>query len=421
MIERPFDARFALLGDRGRPASSWRTVSLVTALREFLIRDPDSVIPNAEQHCELLNLCSSELTARGLDANSLIRYGLFPEVIAGVIGPYIVRKVSAQDDRSEGPPTLSQTRAQEWDSLLDERLPEVDAQETFSRERLATDLTAALGGAVALIGRWVQYAPLADVIALRPPSTEWLDQRPQLEFDATMWAEYRWAVERFSVTSLQDWSLTSLHREYQWVRGETLAPCAEDLMLDRHVDTSALEGEIARRAVAPARDEQMPEVRASLAARMQSRQPDLLRARRFQSEAALFEFAVAENPNDAAARNNLGFCLLPHDADEAWPHLRESARLGYEPFVVNLYNRVLCLALLGDAEDALRLAEEEWGGLRPDSSHATLWRFKDVLSDELTLVERVDPVRELAQLGAELATRRSDSERAAQWLARTAA
>lgn len=63
---RPFDARLTLLTDQDQPAGKWRTISLVTALREFLSRDPQGVIPSVEERCALLDGTHSTWPGRQL-------------------------------------------------------------------------------------------------------------------------------------------------------------------------------------------------------------------------------------------------------------------------------------------------------------------------------------------------------------------
>jgi hypothetical protein len=56
------------------------------------------------------------------------------------------------------------------------------------------------------------------------PDAAWLSTQTPVSTDPELMLEYRWLVERFSVTDLSEWSLSSLHREYQWAKGDGPRP-----------------------------------------------------------------------------------------------------------------------------------------------------------------------------------------------------
>ena len=418
MTERPFDARQALLSDHDGPAGEWRTVSLVTAMREFISRDPDGVIPNAASHCATLSLCAEELTARGLDANSLVRYGLAPRVVASVLGPYLARLVDPTAT-FDGPQTLAESRASDWRNLLND-VARGQGLDPDAIESTPAGLVAPLAAILPSVLVWCQNASLADLISLKAPELEWLGRQRLLESDNAVLHQYQWMVDRFSITNLGDWAEDSLHLEYRWSNDRGAAPCAPTIMLDRAVPRADLDREIARRTMSPS-DPEIPQISASLASRMQDPACALLRDRKFEAAATLFEFAASENPRDSYAQNNLGFCLMPSDLDRAWAHLNQAAQLNYEPAIINIFNRIQCLALLGDKVGALALADEEWAAaaLTPRMP-ATLWRL-DSTSGTLQLTERVDPVDALVTLAIDLAEEVGSPESVIDWRARLAA
>ena len=52
---RPFDARLQLLTERGLDTSAWSTVSLITALREYVQRD-DAIHIVSDSHIEAIHV-----------------------------------------------------------------------------------------------------------------------------------------------------------------------------------------------------------------------------------------------------------------------------------------------------------------------------------------------------------------------------
>lgn len=421
--ERPFDARFSLISDRGDPAPQWRTVSLVLALREFIRRDPAAVISCMQEHHALLVTCVDELTARGIDANSLVRFGMLPELVGGILGPYLFTKVPDADDLDGMIPG----EAVGWHALLDDRCRVAGVLDEEGRVRCTIEspdfertLTALITVVVEYLDPWIRCASVADLLSLRAPTAEWLESKaPGAPPEIEIIEAYRWMVERFSVTALEEWSTESLHREYKYVEGAIAPPCPLGLMDDRAVDAGALRGEIARRAVQPAPAQEYPQVRASLAARMTAQATALLHAEQFGAACALFEFALAENADDPAARNNLGFCLIPTDPQRAAEHLKEAARLGYRPVAVNTYNQMVAAYLVSGPAAALTIAEDEWERVSESgTASCTLW----VLSEEakLALAERVDALSAIASLAAHAADLGGHTERAEVWRHRAA-
>lgn len=413
---RPFDARLQLLTDVSSPEPTWGTVSLVRALKELVRRDPEAVVRKTTD-ARLLKAMANmadELTRRGLDANSLLRYGLFPELVGGVVS-FVLPGLSEPDV-----PSLSQNRVTGWRNLVEPRLAQAGVALPTRLINLRTDdIGAIVAVAVPVIIPWIMTAPIADLYALTPPpATEPGDLGDLPPIDVELLKEYRWAVDRFSETRLQDWDSASLHLEYRWTMGEHPAPCPPELMADRPVHRDALEQEITRRTVAPVGSgREWPEVHQSLAQRMQRQAVGFLRDGQHREAAALFEFAAAEAPADASAANNLGFCLIPEDPEVARQHLERAAQLGYQPAVINAYNRALCAMLLREPAKSLRIAEEMWNeGCAAEPAY--LWKVE---GGSLSLAERVDARFELACIAHSAAHELGDHELIELWAGRAAA
>lgn len=406
---RPFDARLQLLTERELDTSAWSTVSLITALREYVERDEASVFPPCDEHEALLTRCAEVLAARGMDAYSLVRYGLLPELLGGMLSATFSQLLDPE------PPETSAgaAKAMEWLALLQPRLDEFDiSAETISR--------ADVSGFFSAVGLdllpWMLSAPLDDILSLSPPTlAQMADAPPPDPSDLEMVELYRWAVDRFSVTTLRQWTLSSLQHELRWMCGTDAPPCAVALMEEQAIDRAAVEAEIARHSAFPETPTPHRQLRSSLASRMTRNAVALLRGMKFEEAAALFKFAVDESPDDPSALNNLAFCLLPTDPRAARSMLQRAADLGYKPPAVNLYNRILCAILLGNREVALHLANQEWPDLPEDNGAAHLW---DIDGDQLVLSELVDPRAHLAALAGQLAREHGDDSEVALWEAR---
>lgn len=412
--ERPFDARLQLLVDRTSSEKHWSTVSLIKALREYLQREPGSVFPPCDEHADLLTRCAEELTSRGVDAQALVRYGMCPEIFGGIIGPSLSQWLHPQP--LVGAPI---EKAQAWLNLLEPRLERAG----LSRDEPALpEITFGSFVSIAVqdLVPWILWAPLDDLLSLEPPTEDELSSAPHPDqIDQELMDQYRWAVERFAVTALTEWTTSSLHLELRWMTQVIAPPVAAALMEEHSRDQQMLEAEIARRAVNPVKIEhaEHAQLRSSLAARMHRKAIDLLRDQKFSEAAVLFEFALIESPNDVQALNNLGFCLMPTDLRAARGHLQRSADLGYTPAAINLYNRVLCTYRLTGATAALSLAEAEWPTLQPTAA-AFLWEF----DGEHAILECVeDARRHLASFATRLALECSRDDLADTWTARCAA
>jgi hypothetical protein len=266
---------------------------------------------------------------------------------------------------------------------------------------------------------WILSAPVEDLIALRPPSTDqlaeyrgatWLPDTPVME-------EYRWAVERFATTHLNDWSTSSLHLEYRWHHGRHPAPCAPDLMSDRLVPLTALQAEIAQRATSKSNNEIKfgpVGMETALSTKMHSRALELLRQGRHRDAVTLYEFARSQNPEDAHAANNLGFCLIPDDPRAALRHLNAANNLGYSFPEINIYNRSLCHFLIGDYHAALSLITEEWDSITAEI-RAVLWSPH---SPSVKLCDTDDLRTQMAQLARMAASHLGNVKEEAKWSSR---
>jgi Flp pilus assembly protein TadD len=413
---RPFDARFTLLEDREVPSERWRTVSLVTVLRETLLRDPDGLwfSEQEDRRIDALTVAAHELTSRGIDAPSLLRYGMLPELAVGVVS--IVFPVWLGERLVEE----LEPSAAHW---TEELLPRLGPAPTDDEDRASAmgSITEALFVICVTVANWAIGAPVEDLIRLAPPTSE-REQHTAASVDIPdmdLIKQYRWLVERLSITRLEDWSTPSLHLEYRWIRGQEMAPCPVAIMADRDVAAELLATEIARRATSPGPSVEFafPGVEFTLATQMQQRAVELLRNGRHREAIALFEFALSQSPQDSRAENNLGFCLVPEDAAAALGHLNRAVALGYEPAVVSACNRAACLLLMGDPRNCLAIAADYWAQAELVTTvTAALWRVTD---GGVELVEDADSRKHLATLAAQAAKLVGNDEEARLWQTRS--
>ncbi len=415
MTDRPFDARKSWLCERDEPPQGWRTVSLVTAVRALVEFNGH---PSSESHETVLKGCLDSLTQRGIDADSLLRYGLFPELLSPLIFHYAIGPALGPEERQDLDADLARRGLDttSWDAILPPRRAstrsdglEAGPGGSTSGRPAFQDMAPALA--------WVLVAPRDALLTLRAPTEaelgEALKQTPP---DSAVLEQYRWIVDRFSTTRLADWFDPSLHLELRYQLDDVPSPCDERLMPDRVVDMAELNAEIAKRAIAPARSRQLRY--SVLAAQMQGKAQDFLAAGRRREAAALFEFALSQSPDDRDALNNLGFCLVVDEPDAALQHLRHARSLGYTPLGINVYNEAFVLRRQGQARVALQVVEDNWDAINAAGpAAAVLWQVSAGGAYELTHVPDVRTA--LLELCVDLAQLQGGAV-AQRWSERTA-
>ncbi|GAB3904345.1 tetratricopeptide repeat protein [Kibdelosporangium lantanae] len=419
-MEQPFDARKVMWDDVDQPTVQRRTVSLITALREAVVGNAPERAPEDPQ-VEDLRRYIDELTSRGIDGDSLVRYGLFQELMAGILMrtlPYWIPLLRGLGSAAGGSDTGNTTAVDSlstrtWAGLIG---PLISAELTVEVPVDATleTLLPLLNRLADKVYPWVLTAPIDDLLTLRPPTAEELEAVGSTPFpDVTTLKEYRWIGDRFAVTHLDDWTTSSLRREYNWRAGAHSSPCPETLMNDRSVIAEDLNAEMARRLAVGEPTAHIGGhvgLEQALLGRLRSNAIRLLQQNRTREAAALFEFAVNENPHDPELVNNLGFCLIPHDPRKALARLEEAARLGYARWEINLHNRALCKLLLGEYQTSLEMICAQWGQVRGES--AMLWRHS---SRGLRLQTATTSRDELAHLAHRAAIFLNDNRAIQHW------
>jgi hypothetical protein len=381
-----FDSRRTLLSEAtANPDAHWLTISLVTAVRGLLTWTPAeslvwprqaaspgrSLDANPDARLDAFVAATSELTRRGLDADSLVRYGMPNEMAAVLTGLLLL------GDLGIDVPDLARRRGVDLEAWR-EALPPLElntSRHEVSAHRLGEIAMGYARNYVPAIFSWIASAPLASLVMLSPPeASQLVHSHPGCNGDTKIRERYAWLIDRFSTSSSRGWLTTSLQYEYRWQDGSEPPPCPQECMRERALDKNELNAELARRSAHGIGGDLDPQ--SILATEVDSHARNLVKQGRYHEAAALFEFAVLKRPYDADIRNNLGFCLMPENARAALKELEAAAHLGYDHPAINVYNRACCYLALRQPRDAMDASEEYWSAtVLPDADSAILWRW----------------------------------------------
>ncbi len=214
----------------------------------------------------------------------------------------------------------------------------------------------------------------------------------------------RWLWERFTVTTVDDWSYPSLVLEWDWIQKGFTDHCDTRAMAERTISEERL-ARLAMQRAANAQNAERPAVKAFEPARYVPHALRLLRSGDLAGASRVFEGLVELSPGHSTAWNNLGFCQLPDDANAALVSFRRAEALSRFPSMIALANETLALHLLSKDEEALEVASEALEASQPvDSGHAWVWQHPssdpskplslgDVSDVRQYLVELADHIR----------------------------
>jgi hypothetical protein len=415
---RAFDAAESYLCDDAQAVrSAWRTVSLVTAVRGLLQRGPEFERPSPAARHEAFRAAADELTRRGIDCASLVRYGMSREVAGPLLGAIFVSLIPA--DVLPGPTSARDPKGIDvdgWRTVLD-----LQAWPNNITEPSITDIVnfaeSVFVSAMPQVMNWMSLASLDELAMLIPPTDSTILQA-RLDLSDELHRQYEWAVDHFSETFYSNWRTTSLHRAYRWLSGSETPPCPPELMQDRGIDKDRLNAEIARRATSPHTEEiRSLQSAALLEPEMVRYAKHLLEQKRYREAATVFEFGTVQMPGDGKFRNNLGFCLIPEDPAVALGHLETAANLNYASCEVNIYNQMCCHLALNKPRAALNLSDTFWASVRERPAEpAVLWKRLPGAGWELFTA--IDPRRTVAEFSATIAHDEGWPEDEETWLSR---
>lgn len=383
-----FDARQCLLSERSAvPEVSWHTSSLLQRLRSALLYPPRD--HNGDQflvrEIDATNALAY-LGQRGFDIDWIVRFGLALDLPTR-LALWVIDWFVDHGRGAEPPDWLAR-----WVEGFERHVEDTDG---LGIGRLLA--AAHQSGFIHWIERWLHQAPIQDVVAWTPIDTVG-DNTVSDDGQA------RWMMDRFTETYLRDWSKSSLHHEYRYLRGLQDAPIAVTEMRRRQLSEADVDRELARRAV---------EHTHSRLEAVTSQAIALLDEGRRREAAALFDAARILEPQDAEAHHNYGFCSTPDDPDSALRALIRAEELGIRTVALNLLNQAVVLRLLGRPMDALGAAERAHDHSGGRSERALLWT--NLASEDEPTVERVDLLVYVRRFGCELAEELGDQGRSTLW------
>lgn len=368
---------------------------IIMTLDRVLASSPSTQEEAAERAASVRKL-SELLTRAGIDAESLIRYGM-PHRAAFVV--YLAMITSGSPS-----PLLDVRR---WRSLLRVQAtgPDEDHEEQVRRApREGVDHVPAL------LNRWVENARLSDILSLTPPTDEeWARTSLETSPSADVTEPYLWLWQRNAVNDLDRWLTTSLHREYQWQNRHEVGLFSEAALASDGPAAHLLNAAIAQRAVDP---ETKPNDDGMFWA-LQDAAVRYLQQDKYAEAVTLFEFHRQRFPEDARALNNLGFCTMPINPSRALHWLQKAVHFGYVEIAINVYNQCCCLERLNRAGEALDKAEAYWQRQRVPSVDAGFLWVPD--AGGWTLEGDRHPEEELAALAIRVSESLGLDERARRW------
>jgi hypothetical protein len=211
------------------------------------------------------------------------------------------------------------------------------------------------------ITRWAQTASAEDLFSLAPPSSL---PDPSLPPDrATPESKIgAWLFDRFTETYLDRWRSDSLRFEWKYLHGQQAPPCSSIEMKVREISESDLARIMAERFSNPRMmGHNKPPLSEAMTNQLVEPALQFIGQGRRKEAQALFEAILLHDPESAGANNNLGFCLIPDDPQQALHHLEKAAQFDEMDKELTTVNRMLALVMLGRSTSVLDLASAVFG------------------------------------------------------------
>lgn len=301
-----------------------------------------SADPTKEQERLLLMKRAMRLVeSSGLDAEELVRQGLIETFSANILVGTLAEDAMPAPQRGA------------WRALMG--ITEDTELATTNKEQ-SDEILRAVASSLHDIHSWAQIAPIDDVILMNPPDALHAETSILGDQQDDHAHTYRWLWHRTTGAELTSWETECLHLEWRNINERLPEGVPADCVTDVNLNERELNSEISRRAVRqdPAQEE------AATLHRMSSAALRYLSQGKHESATAILKYYVSLHPADADALNNLGFCLIPGDAEEALRLLELARRHGFYDIPTNTYNRVFCLTLMNQLPSALDAAEYWW-------------------------------------------------------------
>lgn len=347
------------------------TGTLVGILKLLYSQLPGSEL-EAQHRREAIEVARSLLDARGLDATSLVRFGM-AESVLGSLAVWIVLETEINGPYEQ---TRPYTDLAAWREAL--QVPPIvvgpKTQKRVSREFLVSEHERIQ----APLRTWLENADPDDVMTLKPPTRLSLDSMMVLEeAKPEVRDSYRWLVQRLnSTTAFEDWDKESLRLEFLWKEGRLAPPASAAVMDSVSVNEDKLHYAIASTGLLE--DEPDRNAFDGLSAQLQRQAIVFLGQKRHSEAAALFQFYMTMYPDSNVGLNNMAFCSIPSDPEVALHHLKVVEKRGYKPRSVNVYNQMCCHIIQGRLGVALDRAEFYWNREQDSRPVAgSLWLQRD--------------------------------------------
>lgn len=387
-LDGDFDVGRIRLSDRGMPGHQWHTSSLLHLVAQACVQNPwftSGFIGWGDPYKRHVAVTSAtaRLSERGFDIETVVRHGFGRSFVGTVISAACRAATEIAADGADSIPPAPR-RLGGW--LLDVApapLGDVDRYSLFPRVAADPEFRDFTGRVAAFVASGASRA--AEILCWRLPSDDdWLSLKPvtlRLDDDAV------WLRDRFLSTYLDEWATQSLHREYKYQLGRLSGPVPPSEMGRRVVSAESLESCIARRHAledGPGTGDFAP---------LQEEALGLLREGNIDAAASLFQGALFSSPESPRLRNNLAFCLIPTQPEQAVAILEPLHRQGFER-ELTAANLATAAVVLGDHESARRWAKEVGGSPSPKQSYH-LWDVAAVPAQVIYVEDLLGHVREL--------------------------
>lgn len=208
-----------------------------------------------------------------------------------------------------------------------------------------------------------------------------------------------WLFDRFTQTYLEDWKLESLRREWKYLHAELDASWPRREMRTRVIPASQLAETITDRLLRAQDEDPMHATRDSLTNQLVSPALEFLEEGRRAEAVVLFDAALRHDDDDAAAYNNLAFCLIPDEPENAILLLDRAIELGGPTSLMFKANRILALAYAGRVTSALTSAEDVLTADRTANKRGAckMWSASELLTSGATNIIECNDLYEYVQ------------------------
>lgn len=335
-VAKAYDAREIYLSEKDiGPPAAWRLASVLTGLIELIQKPPPAEAFRATQRLVDIDELIRCAESKGLDLDRHLLLHLRFYTASAVF-----HELVAHRDSESGP--FADTARQGWLALAGEYLQSDKAGEAIK------PLSSAYRELSTTVFSWARTAPKDDLFEWVAPSAPVTDHSaPPRDKSAD---DGIWIIHRFTKTYVDEWSISALRNEWRYLHGQYPSPCDPREMRVRHVSPDEIAPVMADR-LANKRDPH-----TDLTNMLVGPALTFLEDGRRTEAAALFEATLSHDHNSAHTLNNLGFCLLPDDPEQALRHLDEALETGQADAELTNANRLVALILLGRWTSACDLA-----------------------------------------------------------------